>query len=75
VALIKDGYFQDTYWASNYWQEDYWSEYGTPAPVAPTPPQSVTFGKYPIKRKRKQPQQLFEDREFVNLLITFLETD
>ena len=68
MALIKDGYFQDTYWASRYWQEDYWAEYGTPAVVPKTYPQSAHGLRH--KPTFRHP---FEDKEFIKLMIEFVE--
>jgi len=70
MALITSGYWQNTVFPSSYWQEDYWAEFGLPPPP-PVP--SVSFGKYPITRKRKP--RLFDDKQFLGLLIQFLEMD
>lgn len=73
MALIKDGWWQDTWFCDSWWQQDWWLEYGVAS--APTP--TAHRGMLPLRKPKpkKHKTDLFDDPEFLQLLIQFIEID
>ena len=73
---MADGYFNGTYFVENYFPSVFpYFPVGADGPPKVVFESSSRIGKYPLQRRRRKLPDLFDDTEFVTLLINYLEMD